>query len=173
MKMAKDNIKYKFYYAVFEGEADGKFTVHFPDFDSKTFGESFDEAVEMGIDLLAMLLATSKIIPQRSKRDVLIKTFPDPQFEVVPVSVDEGLVKAYSTDQKAKCNTSIYQSVLNKIDAFLPSSRFSNRSQFLENAALFFIEFEVKFPDLNKSVFSEISVSLEARYEKLVSKHQK
>ena len=67
--MAKDNIKYKFYYAVFEGEADGKFTVHFPDFDSKTFGESFDEAVEMGIDLLAMLLATSKIIPQRSKRD--------------------------------------------------------------------------------------------------------
>jgi len=168
--MAKDKIKYKFYYSVFETEADKKVTVHFPDFDSKTFGESFDEAVEMGIDLLAMLLATTKLIPARSDREVLLEDYTDPKFEVIPVSVDEGLVKEYSTDKKAKCNTSIYQSVLNKIDAFLPDSRFSNRSQFLENAALFFIEFEKQYPDLNKSVFSEISVTPETRYEKLPSK---
>ncbi|MBT4285877.1 MAG: hypothetical protein HOD92_00955 [Deltaproteobacteria bacterium] len=118
------------------------------------------------IDLLAMLLATTKVIPVRSEREVLLREYPDPQFEVVPVSVDAGLVKEYSVDKKVKCNTSVYRSVLDKIDAFLPNSRFVNRSQFLENAALFFIEFEREYPDLNKSIFSELSVSPEAKYEK-------
>ncbi|MBL6996264.1 hypothetical protein [Desulfobacula sp.] len=171
--MSKAKIKYQFYYAVFETETDGKITVLLPDFDSKTFGENFDEAVEMGIDSLALLLATSKLIPERSEREKLLRDYKDPPFEIVPVFVDENLVNAYSEDKKTKCNTSLYQSVLNKIDDFLPGSRFLNRSQFLENAALFFIEFEDKYPDLNKSIFSELSVSPEAKYEKLGSKSKR
>ena len=173
VKMAKINPKYQYYYAVFEFEAEGKITVHFPDFDAQTAGANFDEALEMAVELLAMLLATTLVIPPKSSRDALKKAFLGKKYEIVPVFIDQQLIQAYSKDSKTRFNTSMFQSVLSKIDAYLPGSRFANRSQFLENAALFLIEFEKNYLDLDPAIFKELLVTPEASYQKRLLKQKK
>ena len=129
----------KFYYAVFQIEDDNTL-VSIPDVEiCETFGKTWDEAYEMGIDALAACLSEPEtIIHPKSSREQLQALYPI--AEIVPIPVDESIKKRYQTTRRI--NVSFPERLLIRVDEFR-SKEGMKRSQLLAQAAEEFLESRV------------------------------
>lgn len=120
-----------FYYAVFQKE-DGNILVSIPDVEiCETFGKTWDEAYEMGVDALAACLSQpDTIIHSKSSKEQLQSQNPD--AEIVPIPVDESIKKKY--EKTKRVNIVFPEGLLSKIDS-VRAQQGLNRSQFLTEAA--------------------------------------
>ena len=128
-----------FYYAVFQIE-DGNTLVSIPDVEiCETFGKSWDEAYEMGVDALAACLSEpGTIVHPKSSREQLQDLYPG--SEIVPIPVDESLKKRYQKTRRI--NISFPEGLLVKVDEFR-SKEGIKRSQLLADAAEEYLESRV------------------------------
>ena len=129
----------KFYYAVFQIEDDNTL-VSIPDVEiCETFGKTWDEAYEMGIDALAACLSEPEtIIHPKSSREQLQALYPG--AEIVPIPVDESIKKRYQATRRI--NVSFPEGLLIRVDEFR-SKEGMKRSQLLAQAAEEFLESRV------------------------------
>jgi predicted RNase H-like HicB family nuclease len=125
-----------FYYAVFQIE-DCNTLVSIPDVEiCETFGKTWDEAYEMGVDALAACLSEPEtIVHPKSSRGYLQKLYPG--AEIVPIPVDEVLKKRYQKTRRI--NISFPEGLLIKVDEFR-SKEGMKRSQLLAQAAEEYLE---------------------------------
>jgi len=126
----------KFYYAIFQIEDDNTL-VSIPDVEiCETFGKTWDEAYEMGIDALAACLSEpDTIVHPRSSREQLQALYPG--AEIVPIPVDEAIRKKYQTTRRI--NVSFPDGLLTRVDEFRAKEGMK-RSQLLAQAAEEFLE---------------------------------
>ncbi len=129
----------KFYYAVFQIEDDNTL-VSIPDVEiCETFGKTWDEAYEMGIDALAACLSEPEtIIHPKSSREQRQALYPG--AEIVPIPVDESIKKKYQATRRI--NVSFPEGLLIRVDEFR-SKKGMKRSQLLAQAAEEFLESRV------------------------------
>lgn len=129
----------EFYYAVFQIEDDNTL-VSIPDVEiCETFGKTWGEAYEMGIDALAACLSEpDTIIHPRSSREQLQALYPG--AEIVPIPVDESIKKKYQAIRRI--NVSFPERLLVRVDEFRAKEGM-NRSQLLAQAAEEFLESRV------------------------------
>lgn len=125
-----------FFYAVFTKE-DDKILVSIPDVEiCETFGKTWDEAYEMGVDALAACLSEpGTTVHPKSSREKLQKEYPG--AEIVPVPIDEGIKKKYRNTKRF--NVIFPEDLLIKVDEFRAASGMK-RSQLLANAAKQYLE---------------------------------
>lgn len=128
-----------FYYAVFQIE-EGNTLVSIPDVEiCETFGKTWDEAYEMGVDALAACLSEPRtIVHPKSSREQLQDLYPG--AEIVPIPVDESLKKRYQKTRRI--NISLPEGLLIKVDEFR-SKEGMKRSQLLADAAEEYLESRV------------------------------
>jgi len=129
----------EFYYAVFQIEDDNTL-VSIPDVEiCETFGKTWSEAYEMGIDALAACLSEPEtIIHPKSSRKQLQALYPG--AEIVPIPVDESIKKRYQATRRI--NVSFPEGLLIRVDEFR-SKEGMKRSQLLAQAAEEFLESRV------------------------------
>ena len=125
-----------FYYAVFQKE-DGNTLVSIPDVEiCETFGKTWDEAYEMGVDALAACLSEPEtIVHPKSSREQLQKLYP--AAEIVPIPVDEVLRKKYQKTRRI--NITLPEGLLIRMDEFRSKAGIK-RSHLLAQAAEEFLE---------------------------------
>ncbi len=120
----------EFYYAVFTEEEDN-ILVSIPDVEiCETFGKTWDEAYEMGIDALAACLSEQKTIkhPKSSKQFLQEK---NPNSEIVPIPVDHSIIKKYLKTKRF--NVIFSEDLLTRVDEYR-AGRGMKRSQLLAEA---------------------------------------
>ena len=105
----------EFFYAVFTKE-DENILVSIPDVEiCETFGKTWDEAYEMGVDALAACLSEPEtIVHTKSTREALQKENPD--SEIVPIPVDESIRKKYAKTKRF--NVIFPESLLVRVDEY-------------------------------------------------------
>ncbi len=121
----------EFYYAVFEKE-DDNVLVSVPDVEiCETFGKTWEEAYEMGVDALAACLSEpGTIVHSKSSREQLQNENPD--AEIVPVPVVESIKKKYLKTKRF--NVIFPEELLIRVDEYRAGAGIK-RSQLLANAA--------------------------------------
>ena len=129
----------RFYYAVFQIEDDNTL-VSIPDVEiCETFGKTWDEAYEMGIDALAACLSEPEtIIHPKSSWKQLQALYPG--AEIVPIPVDESIKKRYQPTRRI--NVNFPEGLLIRVDEFR-SKEGMKRLQLLAQAAEEFLESRV------------------------------
>lgn len=125
-----------FYYAIFEKE-DDNILVSVPDVEiCETFGKTWDEAYEMGVDALAACLSVPEtIVHPKSSREQLQGDYPD--AEIVPIPVDESIKKKYAKTKRF--NVIFTEDLLIRVDEFRANAGMK-RSQLLADAAEQYLE---------------------------------
>lgn len=125
-----------FYYGIFTKE-DDNVLVSIPDVEiCETFGKTWDEAYEMGIDALAACLSEPEtILHSKSSREKLQED--NPGAEIVPIPVDESIKKKYATTRRF--NVIFTEDLLTRVDEFRASAGMK-RSQLLADAAEQYLE---------------------------------
>ena len=120
-----------FYYAVFRQE-DDNILVSIPDVEiCETFGKTWEEAYEMGVDALAACLSeAATIIHPRTTKEHLQKA--NPGAEIVPIPVDESIRKRYMKTKRF--NVIFPEDLLTRVDEYRVSAGLK-RSQLLADAA--------------------------------------
>ena len=104
----------------------------------ETFGKTWDEAYEMGIDALAACLSEKGTkIHTRTSREKLQKE--NPESEIVPVPVDESIKKKYTKTKRF--NVIFPEELLKRVDKNRASAGMK-RSQLLANATEQYLEDE-------------------------------
>ena len=125
-----------FFYAVFTKENDNVL-VSIPDVEiCETFGKTWDEAYEMGVDALAACLSVPEtIVHPKSSKEQLEKDHPG--SEIVPIPVDESIKKRYSKTKRF--NVIFSEDLLIRVDEYRASAGMK-RSQLLADAAERYLE---------------------------------
>ena len=120
-----------FYYAVFKKE-DDNILVSIPDVEiCETFGKTWEEAYEMGVDALAACLSETKTtIHPRTAKERLQKD--NPKAEIVPIPVDESIRKRYMKTKRF--NVIFPEELLTRVDKYRVTAGLK-RSQLLATAA--------------------------------------
>lgn len=125
-----------FYYAVFTQEADNVL-VSIPDVEiCETFGKSWDDAYDMGVDALAACLSEPEtIVHPKTTKEALQAAHPD--AEIIPIPVDENIRKRYAKTRRF--NVSFPEELLMRVDAYRATAKMK-RSQLLADAAEKYLE---------------------------------
>lgn len=126
----------EFFYAIFTKE-DDNVLVSIPDVEiCETFGKTWDEAYEMGVDALAACLSEQEtVVHQKSSREKLQRE--NPESEIVPIPVDESIKKKYTKTKRF--NVIFPETLLVRVDEYRASAGMK-RSQLLINAAEQYLE---------------------------------
>jgi predicted RNase H-like HicB family nuclease len=121
----------EFFYAIFTKEEDN-ILVSIPDVEiCETFGKTWDEAYEMGVDALAACLSEPEtIVHPKSTREALQKK--NPESEIVPIPVDESIRKKYAKTKRF--NVIFPEDLLVRVDEYRAGAGMK-RSQLLAEAA--------------------------------------
>ncbi len=129
-------VKMNFFYAVFTKE-DDNILVSIPDVEiCETFGKTWDEAYEMGVDALAACLSVPEtIIRPKSPKEQLQKD--NPGAEIVPIPVDESIKKKYTKTKRF--NVIFSEDLLIRVDEYRAGAGMK-RSQLLADAAELYLE---------------------------------
>lgn len=129
-------MKTTLYMATFTEEPEGGFTVSFFDLPGCiTYGETWEEALDMAEDALAHWLADQPEAIFASSFQQLKAQLP-PQSQLVPVHVNQKLVSGYS--KTVRVNISLPSQQLDEIDKKAKAQGLS-RSEFLAKAAMAFV----------------------------------
>ncbi|WP_462267942.1 type II toxin-antitoxin system HicB family antitoxin [Desulfobacter sp.] len=126
----------EFFYAIFTKEEDN-ILVSIPDVEiCETFGKTWDEAYEMGVDALAACLSEPEtIVHPKSTREALQKK--NPESEIVPIPVDESIRKKYAKTKRF--NVIFPEDLLVRVDEYRAGAGMK-RSQLLAEAAEQYLE---------------------------------
>jgi len=126
----------EFFYAIFTKEEDN-ILVSIPDVEiCETFGKTWDEAYEMGVDALAACLSEPEtIVHTKSTREALQKK--NPESEIVPIPVDESIRKKYAKTKRF--NVIFPEDLLVRVDEYRAGAGMK-RSQLLAEAAEQYLE---------------------------------
>ena len=126
----------EFFYAIFIEEEDN-ILVSIPDVEiCETFGKTWDEAYEMGVDALAACLSEPEtIVHPKSTREALQKK--NPESEIVPIPVDESIRKKYAKTKRF--NVIFPEDLLVRVDEYRAGAGMK-RSQLLAEAAEQYLE---------------------------------
>ncbi len=128
-----------FFYAIFTKE-DDNVLVSIPDVEiCETFGKTWDEAYEMGVDALAACLSEPEtIVHPKSTRQALQEK--NPNSEIVPIPVDETIRKKYTKTKRF--NVIFPEDLLVRVDEYRAGAGLK-RSQLLAEAAEQYLEAQV------------------------------
>src|SRR6056297_3088271 len=129
----------EFFYAIFIEEEDNVL-VSIPDVEiCETFGKTWDEAYEMGVDALAACLSEPEtIVHPKSTREAL--QADNPESEIVPIPVDESIRKKYAKTKRF--NVIFPEDLLVRVDEYRAGAGMK-RSQLLAEAAEQYLEAQV------------------------------
>ncbi len=128
-----------FYYAIFTKE-DDNFLVSVPDVEiCETFGKTWEEAYEMGVDALAACLSEPETIkhPKSSRESLQEK---NPSSEIVPLPVDKSIIKKYSKTKRF--NVIFPEDLLIRVDEYRAGAGMK-RSQIIAEATEQYLKMQV------------------------------
>lgn len=119
------------YYAIFT-KTKNAVEVDFPDLKGcATFGDDFEEAVEMAIDVLSAWLANAEeqFIVEPSTFENLKKKYTKPNLTIFPIIADKALIESYQP--KKRINVVIPTNTLSQLDELRAKRGERDRSKFI------------------------------------------